>query len=618
MFIIGIVFGLGSQAIVSAPQGNSISLFFHIAAVIGFIAITCCVRYFTWNRYSPDIEFSEKGILLPRWNGSKAKRALPYHELKSLDIRGKKNKRFLVIGTRTKIYNHPLKTIIQNEDEIKQRFKQAIFHSPDGDKSWAALEESEKNASLLTQYKAPATTSLIAIIVALFISPRLPGYGGNYLDLIALGGNAPALVDLGQLDRLLTSNFLHAGALHLYFNSMALFIFGNILEKLLGWKKFLFVFLFSAVGAAIASWLVGGALVSVGASGGIFGLMGSLLLINFKMGFRLPAGFNLGKTPWIIMIVINGALPFLVPMIDWAAHLGGFAFGIVITWLLLRKHLAKLQSTREQLELWRKTSTNLAYACFALIGVFVFSFIVRASDIALGTVDNAQLATVITKHSNIPAAHANEFAWALVTDPNRSKETMEFAINLMQPVVDTIDSLKASERTAEHSQYLDTYAAALFLNGDYINALLNEYKAQNISSESYYASQISRFLESIKKKQGAWVRGSMQTTDYSIQNNEDGILLHRKDNRHPTRVTVQVRHAGKRKGYFECDFADNQSSLTMISKQTVFNLSRSVLTMDLAAIDDQRVDQERQSTCKQYAVDGDDDIKPKSVLESLY
>ncbi|MGO4585059.1 rhomboid family intramembrane serine protease [Arthrobacter sp. 2RAF6] len=124
--------------------------------------------------------------------------------------------------------------------------------------------------------------------------------------------------------RMLTSAFVHSQGfvLHIVLNMYMLWIFGQVLEPVLGRVRFLAVYLLSAIGGSVGFLLLTPALPAipvVGASGAIFGLFGALLVIQSRRG---------GDTRQLwILIVINGVIGFVVPGIAWQAHLGGLITG---------------------------------------------------------------------------------------------------------------------------------------------------------------------------------------------------------------------------------------------------------------------------------------------------
>ncbi|MCI0140802.1 rhomboid family intramembrane serine protease [Arthrobacter bambusae] len=124
--------------------------------------------------------------------------------------------------------------------------------------------------------------------------------------------------------RMLTSAFVHSQGfvLHIVLNMYMLWIFGQVLEPVLGRIRFLAVYVLSAVGGSVGFMLLTPVFPVTpveGASGAIFGLFGALLVIQSRRG---------GDTRQLwILIVINGVIGFVVPGIAWQAHLGGLITG---------------------------------------------------------------------------------------------------------------------------------------------------------------------------------------------------------------------------------------------------------------------------------------------------
>lgn len=140
----------------------------------------------------------------------------------------------------------------------------------------------------------------------------------------------PVAVRNGEVYRLLTSTFMHASILHLVFNMYALSIIGKQIETFLGKSKFLLVYIFSGLTGSLLSCAVTNS-YSLGASGAIFGLMGSLLYFGYH--YRLYLGsVLLGQI--VPVIIINLVIGYLTPSIDNAAHIGGLVGGLFLSMAL--------------------------------------------------------------------------------------------------------------------------------------------------------------------------------------------------------------------------------------------------------------------------------------------
>ena len=122
---------------------------------------------------------------------------------------------------------------------------------------------------------------------------------------------------------------LHGSFLHLAFNMYALFLVGPIVERWYGSLRFLLFYLACAAAGSVASFVFGGDVPSVGASGAIFGLFG-LLLASGRAHHPVDRQSRALVGQLGMLILINIAFGFAVPGIDNAAHIGGLLAGFVI------------------------------------------------------------------------------------------------------------------------------------------------------------------------------------------------------------------------------------------------------------------------------------------------
>ncbi len=142
-----------------------------------------------------------------------------------------------------------------------------------------------------------------------------------------------------EIWRFLTSIFLHGSLEHLVLNMFALILFGLILEKLIGSRKFLLVFFVSGILANIVA--VNFYDSSLGASGAIFGILGTLTVIKPLMAifvYGIPMPMFLASIIWAVIDILGVFYPQGVGNI---AHLSGLAFGLLIGLYLSLKHSRK-------------------------------------------------------------------------------------------------------------------------------------------------------------------------------------------------------------------------------------------------------------------------------------
>ena len=133
----------------------------------------------------------------------------------------------------------------------------------------------------------------------------------------------PAAVHQGDWYRLITGAFLHANIEHIAFNMFTLAIVGAPIEAELGRVRFVALYLVSALGGSVGSYLLSSEWQrGLGASGAIFGLMGAYFVIARRR--RWDSSAILG------LIIINLLIGFASSGIDWRAHLGGLVVGAVV------------------------------------------------------------------------------------------------------------------------------------------------------------------------------------------------------------------------------------------------------------------------------------------------
>jgi membrane associated rhomboid family serine protease len=174
--------------------------------------------------------------------------------------------------------------------------------------------------NIFKQSPARVTLGLVLLNLAIWVLQILPG---------ATLTNQLAFVPLSVYSepwRMITAGFAHSESnpLHVLLNMYSLYIFGSVLEPLLGRARFLAVWLLSIFGGSVAvmylntpdTWVLG-------ASSGVFGLMAAYFVVLRAVGQNSRGLMGL--------IAINLAFGFLMPGVSWQAHLGGLLAGGALT-----------------------------------------------------------------------------------------------------------------------------------------------------------------------------------------------------------------------------------------------------------------------------------------------
>lgn len=164
------------------------------------------------------------------------------------------------------------------------------------------------------------TLSLIMINLVIWLLQVIPGS-----TLTSTLFYAPLLTVIEPW-RMITAGFVHSpdSFWHILLNIYSIYIFGRVIEPMLGPIRFLVLYLVSIFGgSAMVLWLSEPVVPVVGASGAFFGLMGAYLIMLRAIGDN--SGLLVG------LIAVNLAFGFLVPGISWQGHLGGLLAGMAVT-----------------------------------------------------------------------------------------------------------------------------------------------------------------------------------------------------------------------------------------------------------------------------------------------
>jgi membrane associated rhomboid family serine protease len=180
---------------------------------------------------------------------------------------------------------------------------------------------------------AVATVVLIAVNVLVYLAEMAQGVGVR-----GVGGSrlvqdgavyGPAVAD-GEWWRMVTGGFLHAGLIHIGFNMYLLWILGSALERYAGPARMLAIYFSAILWGSAGALLLSPDSLTVGASGGVFGLMAALFLLERQRGVAL-----LGSTVGMLLL-LNLVITFLLPGVSMGGHLGGIAGGAAAALILSR------------------------------------------------------------------------------------------------------------------------------------------------------------------------------------------------------------------------------------------------------------------------------------------
>lgn len=205
----------------------------------------------------------------------------------------------------------------------------------------------------------PATVSLVAVNVIVYLIEIASGPGGlsnpSGKVLLDYGLFGPFVAD-GEWYRLLTCGFLQAGVGHLFFNMLALYFLGRLLEPAIGTPRFAALYFASLLSGSLGALLLSPNDLTVGASGAVFGVFGATFVIARGRGVDSVAS-TIG-----VLILLNLAFSLAVPHISLGGHLGGLVGGVICA-------LAIMAGERGLLGRRRLIAEFAAIAAVALVSI---------------------------------------------------------------------------------------------------------------------------------------------------------------------------------------------------------------------------------------------------------
>jgi membrane associated rhomboid family serine protease len=184
---------------------------------------------------------------------------------------------------------------------------------------------------LLPRRGYAVTPSLVGIQVLLWLLMVIQGQHPLFPDSLALldwGANLGARVAHGEIWRLFSGGFLHAGVAQLAFNMAVLAVLGMSLEWRMGYLRFFLAYLITGALAGLCSALMSGQVVSVGAAGALFGLIG--VNISLLMLKAIPPKFKRAALLLLPLFLLANVFNFSFLGVDHWANLGGFTAGLLL------------------------------------------------------------------------------------------------------------------------------------------------------------------------------------------------------------------------------------------------------------------------------------------------
>lgn len=192
-----------------------------------------------------------------------------------------------------------------------------------------------------------ATMVILAAIAAVYGLELLLGGGDSLPVLSALGGlSRPAVLEQHEVWRLVSHAFVHAGFVHVAMNGWVLYVIGVRVEQMLGTARFVVYYTAAVLGGGLMTLFTSDAIITVGASGGLFGLLAAEAAFVFTSRSHLlpPHIRSARQRAAVINLALNIGIS-LQPHISLSAHAGGAIVGAALMLLGFAPHASDTSTT---------------------------------------------------------------------------------------------------------------------------------------------------------------------------------------------------------------------------------------------------------------------------------
>jgi rhomboid protease GluP len=220
-------------------------------------------------------------------------------------------------------------------DRFAVELKHRISIAPDGRQNLQGVERREVLFHRLFK-PPPFIFALVGLLALLHWQVNSLGVSLLFVPLPHPGSFTGDIVVSGEFYRLVTANFLHADLRHLVTNSLGLIVFGWFVEAAMGAKRISLLLFASSISAFSLTALVFNSteqlrsFSSIGASNGVWALIGASLVISTQNRTALPAGFRVQIGMWVVIaLTLHRELVHLREAS--LSHLGGGMFGLIFT-----------------------------------------------------------------------------------------------------------------------------------------------------------------------------------------------------------------------------------------------------------------------------------------------
>lgn len=469
----------------------------------------------------PPVLFLDDCLRLPLKTTSNKTVSVPYEDIIALSYRGSGDHSFYSIDTRSHTIHLPRNAFLTDEDWIT--IHQLIVEKLAGSKSHNSfirtLKEQEEIRSK-ADARIPLVTFMLSFLLLLIFTIQHASNTYSFVYIAGIGANSSILLKEGEWFRLLTSGFLHSGYLHLCLNLLGVFVLGYVIERLIGSIRFTIIYFLSLIGGSFFSAL-GGTALSVGASTGIFGLLGAFFWLHISQFRSLPSGFRIPMKWWIYIAAADIALPLLIPRIDFMAHGGGFLTGLLLAAMLIG-YRPLLQNSRPPLAI----KIVAAAVVFCSVYVFCTAYESLKTPAARALANIKVIESLLSEESWLPE-ELNHYAWTQATASEPFVEEIILATTAIE---------KALSKESSYNR-IDTYATLQYRLGNFKKAAEEELlifeKSLGKKSEYeklFFGGQLIRFMDPVVKIGDVPIQhGVTSTCSFSWVQDESTLRISRNE-----------------------------------------------------------------------------------------
>ena len=204
----------------------------------------------------------------------------------------------------------------------------AMAQKADAQTDESSAESSAFSAQLAAR-KPLATYTLAAVFVAVFLLEYVLGGAESSHVLAKLGALVPARL-ASEPWRLLSYSFLHASVMHVLLNTYCLLVLGDLLERVLGSVRFLVVYSAAVLGSGLACMAFSSATLTVGASGGVWGMLAAHAALSYYPRGLLPQTLLPGMRRAAMTNLVLNVMVSFAPHVSMSGHFGGGVAGALL------------------------------------------------------------------------------------------------------------------------------------------------------------------------------------------------------------------------------------------------------------------------------------------------